>query len=124
MTTTISDGTITVTPTVIDGYNSTRESTTLAHEVPGSAWPDIVLRPAGPQRGTLRLGFAGSGSEVASLIAQQLHASGSVLALASTDRSTVAMSYVLAPGGRVTRELDDTTRDAWIVTADFLEVQP
>ena len=34
------------------------------------------------------------------------------------------MSYVLADGGELARELDDETRDAWIVRVGFQEVAP
>ena len=37
-----------------------------------------------------------------------------------TERSTVTMQYVV--DGSVTRELDDATRDVWIVSVDFQEV--
>lgn len=124
MSATITDGTVTVTPTTVDGFTSTRTSNTLAHDIPGSAWPDIVERPAGPRSGTLRLVFAGAGAESASLVAEQLHATGVPLTFTPDGFSSAVMSYRLAPAGRLTRELDPNTRAAWILTIDYQEAQP
>lgn len=124
MSATISNGTDTVTPTTVDGFTSTRISGTLAHDIPGASWPDIVERPAGPRTGTLRLVFAGSGAESASFVAEQLHATGAALTFTPDGFASAVMTYRLAPAGRLTRELDPITRAAWVLTVDYQEAQP
>lgn len=119
---TITDGIVTVTPTLIDGYESTRRSGSLFHEVPGLEWPDVVLRPSGPRTGRLRLVFADASAESDSLTAELLHAAGGVLTLISTERTSVDMDYVVS--GDIIRALDPVTRDAWVLTVDFTEVEP
>lgn len=124
MTDTITIGATIITPTVVLGFESARPGGTLTHPILGRSNPDVTLRPAGMRAGTLQLGFAGASSEADSLAAETAHASGVVAVFASTDRATVGMSYVVPASGRITRTLEDTTRNAWVVSVDFEEVAP
>lgn len=109
---------VTATPDAVDGYASTVTSRTILHEVIGRAYPDVTMLPGSLRSGTLTLVF---GDENESRLCEQLHAyAAQPLVLITNDRYTVAMTYVVV--GRVTRSLDDQTRDSWIVTADYQEV--
>jgi hypothetical protein len=106
----------------------------------------VTTRPAGLRRGTLKLVFgdaAATGSEYvivdgiivpaedapinpaedASRDAELLHATGTgVFHLSDPDRASLDLFYVVDQDGAITRELDDATRDVWIVTVAFHEV--
>lgn len=114
-------------PDVVDGFESVRETQSIVHRVLGRPYPDVTLRPATARTGTLKLVF---GNEAAAAHAEAVHAAPGILKLqAAFDydaneviRPTVEMLYV--PAGRITRTLDPDTRDVWIVTVDFQEVEP
>jgi hypothetical protein len=119
LTTTLSNGTDTIAPDLVDGYESSRTARTLTHDVIGRADPDITLRPADTRKGQLRLVF---GDEAAAAAAEISHAGTSVWTLTTSDLTTIGMRYVVAEGD-VTRILD-ATRACWIVTVPFREVLP
>jgi hypothetical protein len=137
----ITQGSTVIQPQVIDGYSSTSQSASKVHTIMGRTAPAITLRPGGLRRGTLRMVFGGTtsgggyaiidgilteiegftgASEDLSLAAETAHRDGGVFTLTVTERSTVSMQYIV--DGSVTRELDDATRDVWIVSVDFQEV--
>lgn len=118
MTDTISDGVTTVTPDLTDGWNDTLTSRNVIHEVLGTAEVSVSLRPTAARSGTAKLTFLTS--EADARAAQTLLGTAAVLTYATTDRSTLGMDFVLA--GAATVELDDDSRDAWIVTFDFQEI--
>lgn len=110
----------TITPTQVLGYSAEREAGNVVHPILGRSNPDVTLRPASLRTGTLSLGFQGDTSEEDSAECAEIHAVGGVFSIFSTERATVEMSYV--SNGRITRELDDESRDAWVVTVDFQEI--
>lgn len=110
-----------IVPLVIDGYDSSRQSGTVVHPIAGRADPDVTLAPAGLRTGTLRLVFA---DETDAKTAEDEHAEARAFTLSDDDRATVAMYYVVDAGGDITRSLDDTTRDAWVVEVPFQEISP
>jgi hypothetical protein len=114
----ISSGDIDLVPLVINGYESSRQSGNLVHPIMGRANPDITFRPAMLRTGTLRLVFL---DETASKQAEDEHAIARVWQVITPDRLTVEMSYVT--NGSIVRTLDDATRDAWIVSIDYQEVE-
>lgn len=120
MSTFITTGTETINPTEILEYADESDGGNLIHRVLGRAAPDVTLRPGNLRTGTLTLGFEGPDSETDSAAARTLLNTGTVFALASTDRATVEMAFVRL--GTVGRQLESTTRDAWIVTVQFQEV--
>lgn len=116
----ITRGSDTIAPTVIDGFRSERESRNVVHPILGRDEPDVTLRPSNLRTGTLTLGFEGPTSEARSKAAEDMLAASGVFTLASTERATAEMSFIIQ--GTPSRELEDETRDAWIVTLDFQEV--
>jgi hypothetical protein len=117
MTSIISDGVTTITPLVVDGYESGRESGNIVHRIIGVASPDVTFRPALLRAGTLRLVFP---VEADADAAVAFHAAGTVFAFEDSDRPSLAMSYVTS--GRISCALDDETRDVWVVSVDYQEV--
>lgn len=144
MTTIITSGADTIYPTIVDGYESSRSARNIVHPILGRATPDVSLRPAQLRTGTLTLVFGDTtetselvvidgivqplttpaqNAEEASLIAVDLHATGGVFSLSDTDRPSILMSYVVRPGD-IRRDLDEQTREVWIVSIPFQEVTP
>lgn len=115
----ITHGATTIAPDIIDGFDSRRDSANIVHEILGRSNPDITFRPAGLRTGTLTLVFA---SETESAAAENVHVSGTVFTIVSTDRATIQMTYVVQ--GEISRKLDAETRDAWVVEIGYQEVTP
>lgn len=118
MPTTITDGTVTVTPRLVEGYESARASKNLFHPVIGRNSPDVTLRPADLRTGSLTFLFT---VEADAIACETMHQSG-VFTLTDTDVPSVDMTYVL--DGSVTRTLDPDVAHIWHVTVDFQEVAP
>lgn len=116
MATTITNGTDTLTPTLIDGWEATREARTIVHQILGSNEPAVTLRPQGLRAGTLEI-VVGTDASLAASIEEMLCA-GELLALASTSQP-VGMSFVVS--GDVTTRLN-ATRKVWLISAEFQEV--
>jgi hypothetical protein len=110
----VTNGADTFTPTVVDGYDSARESRSIIHNILGRETPDVTIRPAALRAGTLRIVF----DEAASKACEDAHATGVVFSLVS-DLGTIEMSYIAA--GRIARSIDKT-RAAWILEVDYQEV--
>lgn len=119
MSTTISDGTTTLTPILVDGYESKRESMTIVHTIIGSPEPAVTLRPASMRSGTLSVVVGASRS--LALQFEAMLGAGRVCTIADTTVD-VAMSFVVVD--ELTVALDDTTRSVWVVSFDFQEVAP
>lgn len=118
MASTITHSTGTLTPAVVDGWQMSREARSRVHTILGRSAPDVTLRPAGMRKGTLRCVFA---TEAAASAAEAVFAIPQVLTFADSDRPTLAGSFVVADGD-IELELDDSTRNTWIVTVPFQEV--
>lgn len=118
MAATISDGTTSIYPTLVLSYASSRASGNKKHDLLGGG-ASMSLGKAGLRTGTLELFFP---VEADAAAAEDLHRTAGVFTFTDPDRTSVAMSYVLADGGELVRELDDETRDAWIVRVAFQEV--
>ncbi|WP_309105018.1 hypothetical protein [Microbacterium sp.] len=118
--TTITHTTGTLTPVVVDGWRAARPARTVVHEILGRTDPDVTFRPAGLRRGTLRLVFP---AEADAAHAVQVLATPQRLTLTDPDRATLAMAFVVpSDGGDIECELDDATRNVWIVSCPFQEV--
>ncbi|WP_294947692.1 hypothetical protein [uncultured Microbacterium sp.] len=120
----ITSGATVIAPTMILGYESSRPTRTLIHDVPGRSDPDATLRPAGLRKGRMTLGFAGPSAESDSASAESVLAGAVAFVLTSPDRASVSMRFVLPDGGALSRVLDPETRDAWMVEFDWQEVAP
>lgn len=116
--TTITHSTGVITPTIVDGYSAARTPRTILHPILGRDAEDVTLRPASLRKGTLQLVFAGEADARAAVAALAVP---QVLALYDPDVS-IDMSFVIAEDD-VVLELDDETRDAWIVAVPFHEVR-
>lgn len=110
-----------IAPQIVLGVDTEREARNIVHPILGSALSDVSLRPASLRKGILTLGFFGPTADADSLSALDIHAGGNVLTLVSIDRPSSGMTYVCT--GRVSRQLEDQTRDAWIVTVEYEEVR-
>lgn len=117
MSTFITHGATTITPTVVSSYEVEQEGGNLVHTIPGRSEPDVTLRPAGLRTGTLTLTFA---SATAANAARLLHVTGGVFTLTSPEQAVVNMSYVLS--GKLGTVLGSAGE--WTITVDFHEVSP
>lgn len=116
--TVFSNGTATITPQLVDSYESTSEHGNVVHRVLGSDQVDVVLRPASLRTGTMSLVIGAD--EAAASAAEVALRTASVWTLTDDDRATVEMTFVV--NGSVTRTLDDETRDVWLVGFGWQEV--
>jgi hypothetical protein len=117
--TTIAHSTGVITPTIVDGYRAARTPRTILHPILGRADDDVTFRPASLRKGTLSLVFA---TEAAANSAAAALAIPQVLTLADPD-ITIGMTFVVSDEDTEI-ELDDETRDAWILTVPFREIAP
>ena len=120
MSTNITHSTGSITPEVLDGFDSARPARSIVHTILGRADPDITRRPSGMRTGTLSLVFA-TGAAAAS--AEAILRVPQTLTLSDSDVPQVAMTFVVA-GGDITVALDRSTRGVWIVTVPFQEIAP
>lgn len=120
MTDTITAGAVTIEPTVIEGFRSSRESRNKLHPILGSAETDVTLRPASRRSGDLTLVFGSADAEADSAEAEAALATGEVYELVPDAVMSIAMSFVVT--GSIERELDPQTRTVWLVRFGFMEV--
>lgn len=140
MTATIiaNNGAGSTSPVLVIGYDTERPIRNIVHDLIGG---DIaaVLAPARPRAGDLQLlytdgtppsGYAWvdgyyvpaiPGVESEAWAAFNLHAEATTFTLTETERPEVGMSYVVVGNPRLT--LDSQTRNAWVVTVPYQEVQ-
>jgi hypothetical protein len=113
----ISDGSTTITPAVVDGYKASRPGRNVTHIILNREDDDVSLMPAGLREGKLTAVFQ-SRSDAFTLVGM-LAAVGSFTILDDTV-TDVGMTFVLE--GQATIELDDKTRNTWLVEFGFKEV--
>ena len=117
--TTISDGTTTKTPLLVTGWNSTRTTGNVLHNVIDRADDEVTYRVAGLREGTLELLFP---TLEAALDCEVFVAAAQKLTLTDPDHAVLNMAFVAAGGIGV--ELDDETRIQAVVTIVFKQVKP
>jgi hypothetical protein len=115
--TTLSDGVNTITPTIVDGFTTSQSSRTVLHDIIGRPDQDASLMADGLRSGSLRCVFE---VEADADAARQHLAKPSRWTLADADRSSIAMTFVRQ--GELSLELDDESRDVWILTVGYQEV--
>lgn len=120
MATVFSRDSDTYTPTLVTGYRSSRDPGTLLHDIPGSMDRQFTERPATRRAGTMTVLFASATAETDSAEFEAALSTGEAMDLESDDRETVQMTFY-ATRGTIDRELEDATRDAWLVTFGFVE---
>lgn len=102
----------------VSDYESHARSGNRVQQVLNRANPNAALRVAGLRTGTLTLTF---GVEADSRAAELLHCeAGRVFQLASPERPTVDMAYIVADQGDIARRLN--LEGHWTLTVDFQEV--
>lgn len=117
MTTTITDATSSITPDLVVGYDTERESRNVLHNVIGKAEQDVSLELDGLRYGTLHLFFE---SQTAAWVAyEQLGAIGT-WELTDTDIPQIGMSFVRT--GPMKMGLDPVSRRRWLIEMDYQEV--
>jgi hypothetical protein len=113
---TITDGATTLTPILVLGHTVEAESRNVVHRILGGG-VDVTLRDALPRSGTLSVLCADAAAGYAMLA---MHRAGSVLTLTDVDVPEVNMTYVVS--GPVRLNLDEDTRELYVLEAEFQEV--
>ena len=119
MTTTISDGTTTLTPLLITGWETARAARNVLHEIIERPAVDVTYRPAGLRFGTLEALLP---TLEDALVLETLLCQARPFTLADTDHPLLDMAFVAS--GDITVTLDDETRIQATVGWDFQEVTP
>lgn len=118
MTTTITAGSLSFSPTLITGWSTAKESRNVIHAIIGRTHPDVTLKPAQARTGTLEMFFI-VGTDA--FLADSILASGAVFTISSDETPWVdGLSFVLS--GSITATLTPDTRSSWMLSADFQEV--
>ncbi|MET4053584.1 hypothetical protein ABID81_002962 [Frigoribacterium sp. PvP054] len=104
-------------PLLSAGYQSSRQSRTVVHEVLGRSYPDITQFPMSLRSGTLTLVYD---NEADALESERMHVGGYVMTYADSDLQSATMTYIV--NGALTRELEPQTRAVWLVTVAYQEV--
>ena len=120
MPTILTMGETVISPTICLAIESEREPQTVVHEIIGRPDPDVTRRPASTRQGTIRLCFLGDTSETDSAAAEAALGGLGVWTIISDERSTLAFDFIVS--GKLTRVLDDVTRNDWTVEVGFREV--
>ncbi len=107
----------TVSPLLVLGYEATRTSRNIVHDLLDGGIGIVFTAPR-LRSGTLELLFD---SESAAFDALSLHEQETTFTLADDDRAAVNMTYVVGEGN-LTITLDDETRFAWVVAVPYQEV--
>ena len=106
------------TPVLIDGFESTVDSNHIGHKLAnGRTVPEF--RTPSLRKGTLRLVYGTD--ETASRTAELMFIAGQTFKLDTTERPSLDNLTFWIPG-RISRALDDETRDVWTVSVDFEEL--
>ncbi len=120
MTTTISNGTTTVTLLTLGTLSLDQAAGNITHVIIGVAATATTLRPAGLRKGTFEA-VIGQNAALAKTLSDMLAAAAS-FTLADTTVSSIGMTFVVPQGGNIELALDDDTRTVWSVTFDFQEI--
>jgi len=115
--TTISDGTTTITPELVVGYEATRDARTVVHQVIGRADPDVSLAADGLRTGSLELLFL---TEAAASAGLALHTHPARFTLTEAGMTIPTMTYVRYGALRI--RLDPQTQELWLLSVGFREV--
>lgn len=118
MTTTISYGETAFEPQQVDGWEQEYEPRSIVHYLLAGGI-EVTHAPPAQRTMVLKLVFVSEADAAGCL---ELHKTAPYIDLYSDVRALVNGRYVVADGGTVQLELDDKTRDVWIVTVDATEV--
>lgn len=118
MSTTVTDGSVTLYPVLRLDRSNVYETRNKVHELLAGGVA-VTFRWQPLRSGTLSFLFA---SETAAQACLQMHLNGYVMQVADTSAPTLDMTYVVS-GNLGAEKVEDTT-DAWLVNVDVQEVQP
>lgn len=116
MSTTIGDGTHTISPDAVTGYEANTQSSNIVLKK-ANGQVDVSLAADSKRDGTLQLAFT---SQSAAWTAQGYLKAALVFTLTSTDISQLSMSFVRT--GAMVITLDPTTLNAWTLAVPYQEV--
>jgi hypothetical protein len=117
MANTISNGTTTVTPLQVLGWESKQATRHIFHEILNKSSHDVTMRVSALRSGTLKLLFA---TAAQAETARAFHAAANVFTLSSDEVTQVAMTYIV--DGSITVSLDSKSLTYWMVSIDYQEV--
>lgn len=112
-------GGATITPymALLDTAAFASEPRTVVHDVLDGP-PVYSLRPAGPVRGVLVIGFL---SEQAATDAWRVHMVPAIFEIADTESASLNFRYVVS-GGDIELAIEDQTANAWVLRVPYVEV--
>lgn len=116
---TISSGTLSFTPEMITTWGVSQDSRNVVHTIIGRTDPDITLKPSATRTGTLEMLFTSASSAET---ARGILANGTVFTISDSETWLNGFDFVMS--GSISTSLEDSTRNVWIITADFAEVIP
>lgn len=120
MTTITAAGTGDVTtPLLVTGYQTTRESRNIRHQLIDGGTAFGLLDPD-PRSGDLQYLYS---TEAEAAACVEMHTVKTTFTLVDDDLSTIGMTYVVGNGG-VRSELESQTRKLWLVTISYWEIIP
>lgn len=121
MTTQITDGVSSITPTDVTVYSSTRTPQTIVHIIPGNPDPAVTLSDANLRSGSITLLFDNDSgtADTDSSGAETLLKLGNLFTLTDTTYPSINMQFVIS--GNVDRALDFDYGN-WTVAFDYTEV--
>lgn len=117
MASTVSDGTTTIVPWFVKGYQAAQPGRNVVHDVIGDPGGSMTLYPPSPRSGTLSLYFQSNADAEA---ARALHNQAATFTFADSDVTSASMRYILSSSGvQISLEEDSLL---WVVAVGFLEV--
>lgn len=117
MSATLSSGTAIVAPELILEYRADQLSGNVFHRIIGKASPDVSLADDGPREGVLRCFFPTAAEADA---ARAALATAAVWTLSDPDVPLVNMTF--ARRERMTIQLEEETREHWLLDIGYQEV--
>lgn len=115
---TVNNGTsTTISPTLVLGYETARESLNIVHDIIGGGIAVTLIRPR-PRQGTLELFFT---EEQNAFTALNVLALETTFTLSDSDRPVISMTFVA--DGSMNLALDSSTRTRWVLSIGYQEIE-
>ena len=118
---TITNGSTTYTPALVQGYEAAYQVNTLQHDLIGNPEPEYTFQVGSLRRGSMSLVFDTLADAAACAAA---HRMPGVFVFTDPARPTADMSYVTAPGQEVRVAQDPTSVTRATLVVPFHEVTP
>jgi hypothetical protein len=103
-------------PLLVDGWEESAETRTKVNAIIGGGI-DYVLYPASLRSGQFVAVYEDESDAAAAF---RMHQQAAQFTIEDTDRPSIGMSYIV--NGTIARALDDESREYWLVTVPFQEV--